>query len=82
MQAVLTSEFLEIVPASIRERLKLKPGVVMDFDERAPYLKAVPAQVAGEAGLEEFQSWLAGSIGIARGKLTTDERMRETRGED
>ena len=29
-----------------------------------------------------FDEWLAGSTGIARGKLATDERMRETRGKD
>ena len=82
MQAVLTPEFLDIVPASIRERLKLKPGVVLDFDERAPFLKAVPAQPVDEAGMVEFQTWLAGSTGIAKGKLTTDQLMRETRGDD
>ena len=31
---------------------------------------------------EDFERWLAGSTGIAKGRLTTDERMRETRGED
>jgi len=82
MQAVITPEFLDIVPASIRERLKLKPGAVMDFDERAPYLKAVPTQAADDAGLAAFQSWLARSIGLAKGKLTTAGRMHATRGED
>jgi hypothetical protein len=27
-----------------------------------------------------FEKWLTSSIGMAKGKLTTDERMRETRG--
>lgn len=31
----------------------------------------------GEAA--RFDEWLAASTGIAKGKLTTDERMRETR---
>ncbi len=31
---------------------------------------------------EDFERWLAASVGIAKGRLTTDERMRETRGED
>ena len=44
------------------------------MDAQAP--KAAPG-----ADLAEFDVWLAASIGIARGKLTTDERMRETRGE-
>jgi hypothetical protein len=30
----------------------------------------------------DFDGWLAASTGIAKGRLTTDERMRETRGED
>lgn len=31
--------------------------------------------------MAKFDAWLAASTGIAKGKLTTDERMRETRGE-
>ena len=31
---------------------------------------------------EDLERWLAASVGIAKGRLTTDERMRETRGED
>lgn len=38
-------------------------------------------QAAEGAGMAEFDVWLASSIGIAKGKLTTDGRMRETRGE-
>lgn len=30
----------------------------------------------------DFDAWLAASTGVAKGRLTTDERMRETRGED
>jgi hypothetical protein len=44
------------------------------MDAHAP--KAAPS-----ADLAEFDVWLAASIGIAKGKQTTDERMRETRGE-
>jgi len=29
-----------------------------------------------------FDVWLASSTGLAKGLLTTDDRMRETRGED
>ena len=38
-------------------------------------------QVAEDAGMAEFDAWLASSIGLAKGKLTTDGRMRETRGD-
>ena len=37
---------------------------------------------AASAETENFKAWLAASTGIAKGRLTTDERMRETRGED
>ena len=82
MQAVITAEFLDNIPAPIRQRLNLKAGTVMDFDEQTPFLKAVPAEPASASDLAEFQSWLAASVGLAKGKFTTDERMRETRGED
>lgn len=39
-------------------------------------------KVATSAEMENFKAWLASSTGIAKGRLTTDERMRETRGED
>ena len=34
------------------------------------------------ADMAGFDAWLSASTGMAKGKLTTDERMRETRGED
>ncbi len=80
MEAVITAEFLESIPTSIRQRLKLKPGTVMDFDEQAPFLKGVPTNQASHNELVEFQTWLASSVGLARGKFTTDERLKETRG--
>jgi hypothetical protein len=33
-------------------------------------------------GFAAFDAWLASSTGLAKGLLTTDDRMRETRGED
>ena len=45
------------------------------MDSRAP----VPPRVEEMAG---FDRWLTESTGIAKGRFTTDERMRETRGED
>jgi hypothetical protein len=82
MQAVLTSEFLEIVPEPVRERLKLKAGGVIDFDEQAPFLKGVPVSNGDAVDMAGFQAWLTASTGIAKGILTTDERLRETRGEE
>ena len=40
-----------------------------------------PDQAQG-ADMARFDAWLAASTGIAKGKLTTDERMSETRGEN
>ena len=84
MKAVLTPAFLEAVPARIRDKLHLKSGMVMDFDETSPYLKATPLadDEGGVMSKEEFRQWVAESVGIAKGKFTTDEMMRETRGED
>ena len=58
MQAAITAEFIEGIPLPIRQRLKLRPGTVMDFDEEAPYLKAVPAGAPDAAELVQFQDWL------------------------
>lgn len=41
-----------------------------------------PPKAASDRDMEKFDQWLAVSVGMAKGKLTTDERMRETRGED
>jgi len=41
----------------------------------------LPAE-AGNSDLPKFQAWLTSSIGLAKGRLTTEERMQETRGED
>lgn len=81
MQAVVTAEFLDVIPVLIRQRLKLHAGDVLDFDEQAPFLKAVPAELCNEAESLEFADWLNGSVGLAKGKFTTDGRMRETRGD-
>ena len=46
------------------------------------WMDAHAPKAAEGAGMAEFDAWLASSTGIAKGKLTTDGRMRETRGED
>jgi hypothetical protein len=80
MKATLTAEFLEGIPLSIRQRLHLRPGTVMEFDEEVPYLKAVPAAPEADE-LAQFQTWLDESTGQAAGKPATDERLAETRRE-
>jgi len=81
MKAIITPGFLETIPAEIRTRLHLHDGMVLDFDESAPYLKATPA-AEPEPHSDEFDTWLKDSIGLAAGNFTTDELMRETRGEE
>ena len=84
MKAVVTQGFLESIPAQIRTKLHLTTGMVMDFDETTLYLKATTVADEEEEIMseEEFQKWIAESVGIAKGKFTTDEMMRETRGEN
>lgn len=43
MKATLTSKGQITIPLAIRERLGLRPGHVLEFDETAPYLKAARA---------------------------------------
>ena len=43
MKATLTSKGQITIPLVIRERLGLRPGHVLEFDEKAPYLKAARA---------------------------------------
>ena len=45
------------------------------------WMDAHAPRAARGADMAEFDVWLAASTGIAKGKLTTDERMRETRGD-
>ena len=42
MKAVLTSKGQITIPAKLRQRLRLKAGSVLEFDEEAGYLKARP----------------------------------------
>jgi AbrB family looped-hinge helix DNA binding protein len=73
MEATLTSKGQITIPAKIRRRLGLKAGQVLDFDEEAPYLKAVPV-----FDVEAMRSVL----GCAKEALdeTTAEWLDATRG--
>lgn len=81
MHSVLTQQALECIPEQIRHKLNLRPGSVVDFDEGAPFLKATPVEAREQADADQFSAWVASSLGLAKGKFTTDQRMTETRGE-
>jgi AbrB family looped-hinge helix DNA binding protein len=73
MKATLTLKGQVTIPIEIRRRLGLKPGQLLEFDENAPFLKAIP--VFDETAMRSV-------IGCAEGRLgeTTDEWLEQTRG--
>jgi len=73
MKATITSKGQVTIPIAIRERLGLKTGQVIEFDETSPFLKAVP--VFDEAEMQAV-------IGCAKGRLgrSSQEWLDETRG--
>lgn len=74
MNARLTSKGQITIPLKIRERLALKPGDVLDFDETAPFLKAVrviPPEAWEEFGKKARDPW---------GNMTMEQVMDELRG--
>lgn len=73
MKATLTSKGQITIPVKIRKKLGLEPGQVLEFDEQAPYLKAIP--VFDEQAMRAV-------LGCARGRLgvTVDEWLDQTRG--
>jgi AbrB family looped-hinge helix DNA binding protein len=73
MKAVLTSKGQVTIPARIRQKLGLRAGQVLDFDETAPYLKAVV--VFDEDEMRSVLGWARGALG-----RSSREWLDETRG--
>ncbi len=74
MKATLTTKGQLTIPLKIRERLNLKAGDVLDFDENAPFLKAVRVilpEAWEEFGKTAVDPW---------GSMTMEEVMNELRG--
>jgi AbrB family looped-hinge helix DNA binding protein len=73
MKATLTSKGQITIPVEIRRRLRLEPGQVLDFDENAPYLKAVP--VFDEEAMRSVLGCAKGALGQG-----SAEWLEQTRG--
>lgn len=69
----MTSKGQVTIPTEIRRRLGLKAGQVLEFNEEAPYIVAVP--VFDEEVMRAV-------VGCTRGRMkkTSDEWLDETRG--
>ncbi len=75
MQAILTPAALDFIPAPIRQKLKLRAGSVLEFDEAAPFLKATPT-----FSMDDMLS----CIGVAKGRydgLSSADFLEATRGQ-
>jgi len=73
MKATLTAKGQVTIPTAIRRRLGLQVGQILEFDEEAPYILAVP--VFDEEAMRAV-------VGCTRGRLrkTSAEWLDETRG--
>ena len=65
------------IPIRIRDYLGILPHTDVDFEVHEGQVVLVKPQAGGKPGVERF----AGMRGIARGKLTTDQWMKATRGD-
>ncbi len=73
MKATITSKGQITIPVRIRERLNLKAGDVLDFDESAPFLVA---------RLDFEEAEMRGALGCVKGRLgmTSTDWLEQTRG--
>jgi AbrB family looped-hinge helix DNA binding protein len=92
MRAKITSKGQITIPARVRRKLRLEPGQVLEFDEDAPFLKAIKVfdpnamydtigccrETAGIA--ESSQEWLEATRGPVQlpGKTKTTTEKKKT----
>jgi len=69
------------IPQALRERFGLQPGTEVEFVAGADALQVKPRKRSRRAATA-FDAWLTKAVGSATTKLTTDQIMATTRGED
>jgi AbrB family looped-hinge helix DNA binding protein len=74
MQSTLTSKGQITIPVALRRKLRLKTGDVLNFDEKAPFLKA-----SKKFNVERMRSVIGRGKHKLRGK-TSKELIDELRG--
>ncbi|HUF62045.1 MAG TPA: AbrB/MazE/SpoVT family DNA-binding domain-containing protein [Verrucomicrobiales bacterium] len=69
------------IPQALRERYGLMPGTEVEFAAGSDAVELRPRS-SGKRQVTAFDAWLAKAAGSARTRLSTDEIMAITRGED
>ena len=74
MQATITDKGQITIPIEIRKRLNLQPGQRLEFDERAPFLKAMKVIDRGRMDLAR------GALGAELANISILEAIEGLRG--
>ena len=75
---VITSKGQVTIPQRIRNRYGLKPGTAVEFVAEGTKILLRPAKDSRNP----VDTWLKHATGAAKGKATTAQIMKLTRGED
>lgn len=75
---VITSKGQVTIPQRIRNRYGLKPGTAVEFVTEGTKVFLRPAKTSRNP----VDTWLKHATGAARGKVTTAQIMKLTRGEN
>ena len=78
MGATLSSKYQITIPARLRKKFHLKPGMKLVFDEKAADLRAKPKH---DFDVEAMRGALGAAKDFEPGK-TSDQILRELRGYD